>query len=312
MTTDILLPRPPARPAGIGVFGPSGRVDATRLAGATARLLSRGYRVHVADETSATWRYFAGTDPQRLAGLTHVLNTEDADIAMAARGGYGFSRLLDSIDWKAVRASGKAFVGFSDFTAFNCAAYAQAGLVTLHGPMFTSDFGEGDPDPFMWQHFEATLHGDEDHASVDVDHGAKPGSIDGTLWGGNLSLLAHLAGTPYLPDIAGGILYVEEIEEQPYAIERMFLQLLHAGVLRSQRALVLGDFRRCDPTNTSRYAYSLAEVIESLRERLPIPVLEGLPFGHIARKLTLPFGVPAKLAIGDGRYTLSWPGLGRR
>ena len=312
MPTDILLPRTPARPAGIGVFGPSGRVDTTRLADATARFLSQGYRVNVAEETSATWRYFAGTDPQRLAGLAHVLSADDADVAMAARGGYGLSRLLDGIEWQALRASRKAFVGFSDFTAFNCAAYSRAGLVTLHGPMFTSDFGEGEPDAFMWQHFEATLYGDEDRETVEGEHRASTGRVEGTLWGGNLSLLAHLAGTQYLPEITGGILYVEEIEEQPYAIERMFLQLLHAGVLSRQRALVLGDFRRCDPTNTSRYAYSLSEVVESLRERLSIPVLEGLPFGHIARKLTLPFGVSAELAIGDGRYTLTWPGLGQR
>ena len=90
----------------------------------------------------------------------------------------------------------------------------------------------------------------------------------------------------------------------------MFLQLLHAGVLARQRAILLGDFRRCDPTNTSRYPYSLDEVVESLRERLAIPVLEGLPFGHIARKLTLPFGLQGELTVGDGRWSLAWQGVG--
>lgn len=309
---DIVTPRPAAQPPTLGVFGPSGRVDPALLAAASARFAARGWPVRLAPETSQPWRYFAGTDAQRLSGLSQILADPDVDIAMAARGGYGLSRLLDRINWEAVRASRKVFVGFSDFTAFNCAAHARAGLVTLHGPMLTGDFGEGEPDAFMWQHFEATLHGERDSVTVEGATPARAGNIAGTLWGGNLSMLAHLAGTPYLPDIRGGLLYLEEIDEQPYAIERMLLQLQHAGVLDRQRALLLGDFRRCDPTNTSRYPYSLAEALESIRERLPIPVLEGLPFGHVARKLTLPFGLEGELAIGDGRWQLSWAGLGRR
>jgi muramoyltetrapeptide carboxypeptidase len=115
-------------------------------------------------------------------------------------------------------------------------------------------------------------------------------------------------GTPYFPFIEGGILYVEEIAEDPYAIERLFLQLFHAGVLGRQRALILGDFSDCTPTNAARYPYSMEEVLETLRQWLPFPVLTDLPFGHVARKVTLPFGGPGTLSIHEGRYSLRFAG----
>ena len=139
-------------------------------------------------------------------------------------------------------------------------------------------------------------------------HGYDARRVDGRLWGGNLSLLAHLAGTPYFPAIEGGILYVEEIAEEPYAIERLFLQLYHAGSLGRQSALVLGDFTDCEPVNPARYPYSMEEVVETLRLTLPFPVLTGLPFGHVRRKVTLPFGAPGTLSIREGGYSLRFSG----
>jgi muramoyltetrapeptide carboxypeptidase len=201
--------------------------------------------------------------------------------------------LLHRIDWNRVAASGKAYVGFSDFTAFNMAAYACANLVTFHGPLLAVDFGNGDPSSFAQQHFWMALSRDSHRIDeFDCEHGYDARRIEGTLWGGNLSLLANLMGTPYFPAIDDGILYVEEISEEPYAVERLFLQLYHAGVLGRQRALLLGDFSDCKPTNPARYPYSMDEVVETLRQMLPFPVLTGLPFGHVARKVTLPFGAP--------------------
>ena len=120
--------------------------------------------------------------------------------------------------------------------------------------------------------------------------------------------MAHLAGTPYFPAIDQGILYVEEIAEEPYAVERLFMQLYHCGALARQRALVLGDFSDCRPTNPVRYPYAMEEVIETLRRLLPFPVLTGFPFGHIPRKATLPFGAPGTLSIHEGRYSLRFSG----
>lgn len=294
------------------VFSPSGVVpDPLELQRALVRLRELGFDARRDRGAMARRQRFAGSDEQRLAAIHRVADEAPA-VAMATRGGYGLTRILPLIDWRRVRAARKALVGFSDFTALNCAAYARAGLASFHGPMVGVDFGDGEPDAFMRAHFEAALFGAGDRVEVETDPHGAPARLHGTLWGGNLSLLAHLAGTAYLPLVKGGLLYLEEICEQPYAVERMFLQLAHAGVLGRQRAILLGDFTDCTPSNTQRYPYSMAEAVETLRAIAGCPVLEGLPFGHVARKLTLPFGMPGAVTIRRGGYTLAWPGLPRR
>lgn len=303
----LRVPRGVPEPATIGVYALSGRADPAMLARGVAHMEELGHRVIVAPEASYEWRYFAGTDDERLAGFHRLLADPAIDLMMCARGGYGLTRVLERIDWNAVASSGKAFVGFSDFTAFNMAAYANANLLTYQGPLLGIDFGDGEPDTFMEQHFWLTISRDS-HRVDDVAsaHGYDERRIEGRLWGGNLSLLAHLVGTPYFPDIDGGILFVEEIGEEPYAVERLFYQLHHAGVLARQKAVLLAEFTDCVPKNAKRYPYSMDEVVETLRKLLPYPVLDGLPFGHVARKLTLPFGAPATLSIREGRYSLRW------
>jgi muramoyltetrapeptide carboxypeptidase len=303
------LPRAVPEPATIGVCCLSGRVDEIALAQGANYLRDLGHNVVVAEETLQAWRYFAGTDDERLAGFHRLLDDPSIDLIMMARGGYGLSRVLHRIDWARVAASGKAFVGFSDFTAFNMAAYACANLVTYHGPMLTPDFGRDvEPDSYAMQNFWMAVSNESHHIDIEAAHEYGERRIEGRLWGGNLSLLATMAGTPYFPAIDDGILYVEEIGEEPYAIERMFLQLFHCGALGRQRALVLGDFTDCAPKNTSRYPYSLDEAIETLRTFLPFPVLTGLPFGHVARKVTLPFGGPGTLILRDGGFSLRFSG----
>ena len=308
-TRSPRLPRRVPEPATIGIGALSGRVDREAVQRSVRWLEDLGHRVIVPDAVRLEWRYFAGTDDERLAAFHALLDDASIDMIVAARGGYGMSRLLHRIDWNRVASSGKAFVGFSDFTAFNMAAYACANLVTYHGPMAAVDFGNDDPDNFTAQHFWLTV-GRDAHRIDDIacEHGYEARRLDGVMWGGNLSLLAHLVGTPYFPAIDGGILYVEEFDEQPYAVERLFLQLYHSGALARQRALILGDFHTCTPSNTGRYPYSMEEVVETLRSFLPFPVLTGLPFGHIKRKVTLPFGAPASLLLRDGAYSLRFAG----
>ena len=303
------LPRALPEPGVVGICAPSGRVDPETLAKGIAYLKDMGHRVVVAPGVSEAWRYFAGSDDQRIEGMHALMDDPSVDLIIAARGGYGLSRLLHRIDWSKVAASRKSWVGFSDFTAFNMAALACANLVTFHGPMLGVDFGRPEPDTYSEQHFWLAVskpsHRIED---IDCDHGYDPRRIDGTLWGGNLSLVASLAGTPYFPHIDGGILYVEEVGEQPYAIERDFMQLYHAGVLGKQKALLIGTMADCEPTNTARYPYCMEEVVETLRQLLPFPVLTGLPFGHVAKKVTLPFGSPGTLDIHERSYALRFSG----
>ena len=280
---------------------------------AVEALTARGYRVVVAAETEQQWRYFAGTDETRLASFHTMLADTTIDAMMMVRGGYGWSRLLHRIDWNAVAGSGKTFVGFSDFTAFNLAALAQANLITFAGPGAAIDFWGADETPetqsdhaFMEAHCWPALAGEYVIAGPFNDSFTySPRTLSGPLWGSNLSLLTHLVGTPYLPNIDGGILYLEEIGEAPYAVERMLLQLFHAGILQKQKALILADFSDCK-SEPDRFPYTMEHVVETMRELLPIPVLTGLPFGHVAKKLTLPFGAVATLNIAPGSFTLSY------
>ncbi len=301
-------------PCTIGVFAPSGAVNPAKLAAGVRTLQSLGHTVKLAPEVEAQWRYFAGEDEVRLASFQRMLADPEVDIMAMARGGYGWSRILHLVDWAAVLASGKLFMGFSDFTAFQLAALAKANLVTYAGPGVATDFD--------WTPAEEAVEADRAYANEHcwpaltgrpvetgwIGHAyAYPGlSVTGPLWGSNLSIVSHLAGTPYMPQVEGGILFIEEIDEQPYAVERMFLQLFHAGILARQKALVLGAFTNCEPDNNARFPYTMEHVVESLRKWLPYPVLTGLPFGHVARKLTLPFGAPATLTVEAGHYSLAY------
>jgi muramoyltetrapeptide carboxypeptidase len=297
----------------IGIFAPSGIVNLPRLEAAMAALQARGNRVLLAPGVGEQWRYFAGTDEARLASFHSMLGNPEVDVMMMARGGYGWSRLLQDIDWAAVGASRKLFCGFSDFTAFSLGALARANLVTLAGPGAAIDFGGALDD----QATQAAHHYTQSHCwpvmrgeavtteAFDCKHDYAPQTLSGPLWGSNLSMLSHLVGTPYMPEITGGILFIEEIAEQPYAIERMLLQLFHAGILQRQSALILADFTDCEPA-PGRFPYGMEHVLDSLRNWLPMPVLSGLPFGHVAKKLTLPFGADATLVLGKSAYTLSY------
>ncbi len=295
------------------MFAPSGVVNIERHNKSVAHLQELGYRVVVAAESLEQWRYFAGADEQRLTAFHRMLADPSIDAMMMIRGGYGWSRLLSSVDWNLVASAQKPLIGFSDFTALNLAALARSKLITFAGPGAAIDFG-GMDDPaavqadhaFMEAHCWPALRGETVQAGpFTYDHAYPTQIVEGPLWGSNLSLVAHLTGTPYMPEIEGGIMFFEEIGEAPYAVERMFLQLFHAGILQKQRAIVLADFSDCEP-EAGRFPYSIEHVTETLRKLLPIPVLTGLSFGHVARKLTIPFGATAMLDIRAGEYSLSY------
>jgi len=301
---DFTFRRPRALREGgtIGICAPSGFLPVPdKLPVAVSQLASHGYQVCVAPSVLERDGYCAGSPEARLSDLHQLVADPSVNIIMAARGGFGLSHLLPHIDWKACAESQKLFCGFSDFTAFHLALYAQTGQMSLAGPMAVTDFSGKDESTLHTKHFwdVITQSGPSVHWYPEWQNDQEQPSLqyEGTLWGGNLSLVAHLIGTPWFPEIEGGILFLEDIGEAPYRIERMLMQLELAGVLHKQTAIVLGAFTGCEPPADAPAQYALKEVIAGLRQRFSGPVLTGLPFGHIKDKLTLPFGAQASLTI---------------
>jgi muramoyltetrapeptide carboxypeptidase len=301
-----------SRPLDIQLIAPSGYPhDRAAMARGVARLRAAGCRVEGTAVLERAELRFAGSDAERAADLNRLAGPEALpDVALAIRGGYGATRLLEHLHYDALRerlaGEPTVLVGHSDFTALQMALYARCGLVTFGGPMLGPDFGAEAPSALTWNHFWNTVAAPRGQARWAT---SAPASLDveGPLWGGNLALLCSLLGTPYFPAIDGGILFVEDVGEPPFRIERLLLQLHLAGVLGRQRALVLADFTRCQPSAYDN-GYDLAAGFARLREAVPIPVLDGLPFGHEADKFTLPFGAPARLVAGDGQAELSFGG----
>lgn len=290
-----------------GFYSPSGVVvDEAAVDRATRLLLQRGHRVVEDASSRARHQRFGGDDEQRLAAIARMAAREDIEVAVAIRGGYGWSRLLGRIDFAAIARSGrqgaKRWLGHSDFTAFQLAALARTGMISYAGPMAAYDFGAEHPSEFTLEHCFAMLRTREHAVSLALD-GPRDRTIEGVLWGGNLAIAAHLVGSAFFPSIDGGILFLEDIAEHPYRIERMLYQLHHAGVLARQRAIVLGAF-----TDYALYphddGYDLPVVVEHLRDLVDVPVYTGLPFGHVRDKLTLPVGGSATLTTGDGKAQL--------
>jgi muramoyltetrapeptide carboxypeptidase len=294
---------------GIGLYAPAGFVaEPEAITRATARLEALGHRVIVDPTASARWQRFSATDDERLAAVMRMASDPRVDLAIAVRGGYGWSRLLDRIDFDAIAASKTRWLGHSDFTAFQLAAWAHAGIVSFSGPMAAYDFGAPEPSPFTNDHCWALLAGSNHEVELALQ-GPAAFAASGTLWGGNLAMVAHLVGTRHFPTIAGGILVLEDVGEHPYRIERMLYQLHFAGVLARQRALLLGSFNGFEAAPNDN-GYDLAAMIEHARARFGVPIYTGLPFGHCRDKLTLPFGGHAELEVAAGAARLRLSGYG--
>lgn len=283
---------------GIYLISPSGRVqDAATLDRAVERLRQLGFHVSVDPAALAGYQRFAGSDAQRLAAIGRAL-CQPHPLVMSTRGGYGLSRLLPAIDWHAVADSGKRFVGYSDFTAFSLGLLAQTGAESLAGPAAVPDFGAETLDDLTPDLFCELVRGELEILSFEAPD-ADDVDTRGILWGGNLAMLASLAGTPYLPRIQAGILFLEDVGEHPFRIERMLNQLWQAGVLARQRAIVLGRFTEYRLAAHDA-GYDLAAVVRWLRETVRVPVITGLPFGHVPTKATLPVGRHVGLATEAG------------
>lgn len=289
---------------GIAIVAPAGQaLDPCAVDRGIARLEQHGCLVHNYYDHASIHERFGGTDQGRLAQLQAAVADPEVQIIMAIRGGYGSTRLLPHIDFEAIAASGKLVVGFSDITAIHMGLMARTGALSYAGPMAAVDFGLPEPVQFTLDDFWQCLAGPT-HTITECAKGNPRIDEAGTVWGGNLAMIVSLLGTPYFPGIDDGILYLEDIGEHPYRVERMLLQLQQAGVLARQRAVVLGDFSgyKLAPNDNG---YDFAAMLAHLRATLPVPVIDGLSFGHIARRVTIPFGAQGRLVSHDEGFTLT-------
>lgn len=291
------------------LLAPAGfATDPAAIPRAVARLEALGHRVRCDPTVASRWQRFSAPDGERIAAIERVAAADDADVAVIVRGGYGFTRLLERLDYARLARARKRWIGHSDFTAFQLAALARAGMVTFAGPMASYDFGAEQPSPYTFEHCFGIL----EHAAWEVEcelDGPADVACSGVLWGGNLAMVAHLAGTGYLPDVPGGILFLEDVGEHPYRIERMLYQLLLAGVLVRQRAILLGSFTEYH-LGANDGGYDIVAAIAQVRAHVSVPVFTGLPFGHVREKLTLPVGGRCTLESHDGRARLRFHDYG--
>ncbi len=248
------------------------------------------------------WQRFSATDDARLEAVHKAARRNPApDAVMITRGGYGLSRLIDRIDWALVAdsvARGCRWIGYSDFTAFQLALLARTGAVSYAGPTFSADFAGEGPTQFTFSQFAALFSAGPAPVRWRSPV-SRPLDLQGVLWGGNLAVMTSLVGTPWLPNVEGGLLFVEDVGEHPYRIERMLHQLFHAGILGRQRALLLGDFSGWKLAPHDR-GYGLEAMIDYWRSRLSIPIITGFPFGHSDAKASLAVGQRYRLRLEAG------------
>ncbi|EHE7680346.1 muramoyltetrapeptide carboxypeptidase [Salmonella enterica subsp. enterica serovar Bareilly] len=261
------------------------------------RLTDAGHQVENDEVIRRRYQRFAGTDAERLADVNSLASLTSPDtIVMPVRGGYGASRLLDRIDWQALASRQQRdpllICGHSDFTAIQAGLLAQANVITFSGPMLAANFGAETLNTFTEQHFWLALR--KAQFTVEWQGDGPQCDVQGTLWGGNLAMLISLIGTPWMPTIDKGILVLEDVNEHPFRVERMLLQLEYAGILNRQSAIVHGSFSGAAP-NEYDAGYSLESVYAFLRSRLSVPLITGLDFGHEQRTVTLPIGANATL-----------------
>jgi len=297
------------------LFSPSGvvaRPPALRLA--AKRLSALGFEVQTDESARARQQRFAGDDDLRLAAL-HRVAAQAPSVAMPSRGGYGLTRLLDRIDWPLLARSverGTRWVGHSDFTALQLGLLAHGGSPSWAGPMATDDFGRTDEaggvDEVTRDCFCEAMSGELEAVGFRTEAGFDGLDLRGRLWGGNLALLLSLLGTPHWPGarlVKGGVLFLEEVNEHPYRVERGLLQLQQAGVLQSQKAVLLGSVSAWKPSPLDR-GYTLKSAVARVRAGMSTPLLTGLPFGHVSPKVCLPVGRRVQLVVQGRDALIGW------
>lgn len=287
---------------------------------ARKRLKNWGFSVMLDASARARHQRFAGADAVRLETLYRIADAAPS-VALACRGGYGLTRLLDALDWQRIARSvdrGTRWVGYSDMTALQLGLLAHTGRTSWHGPMAADDFGwepTDSPDATALEQVEMreitaecfvqALSGELEAVGFKTESGFDGLDVNGVLWGGNLAMVSSLLGTPHWPHIKNGILFLEDVNEHPYRIERALLQLAQAGILQNQKAVLLGQFTDWRPSPLDR-GYNFKHAVAAVRQAVKVPILTGFPFGHVPLKLTIPIGMDVQLVVQGRDVLVGW------
>ena len=296
----------------LGVIAPASALSEKVVLRAVENLTSLGFKVKLGKYVREQNGYLAGTDEQRLADLHWAFSDPEVDAVWCIRGGYGVTRILPKIDFKLIKRNPKIFIGYSDITALHVAIHQKTGLVTFHGPVGTSDYTEFTK-PNVWNLLTnptpqyKLVHSEENQKNASnlfKSEVITAGKCRGALIGGNLSLLSAMDGTPFaLGDLKGKILFMEDIDERPYRVDRMLTQMLQSHDLSKLAGIALGIFEGCNP-KPEENSMSLVACLKDRLGNLGIPVIYGLSFGHISNQYTLPVGIQAEMDTETGILTL--------
>lgn len=288
----------------IGICAPAGALRREAEVAEFGTILEElGFRVKVGTNVYKQHGYFAGTDEERASDFMDFIEDPEVRGVFFLRGGWGCARLLPLLDFDSIRRSQKVIMGFSDATSLLNAITEHSRLVTFHGPSGNSSWNA-----YSRRYLQLALlqtqsfvyeNNHEDHEIVTYSGG----SANGTLWGGNLSVVTSMIGTPWFPKIQNGILFLEEVGEEPYRIDRMLTQIKQAGVLEKCNGIILGSFRKCFAEEPER-AFTLEEVFEQHFGNFGKPVYHGAQIGHTVNKYTVPIGVEATMNADTGTFQL--------
>ncbi len=297
----------------IGLIAPGSFITEDELNESITNLKDLGFNVKYSENILARFGYLAGTDKQRADDVNGMFADSDVKGIVCARGGYGCSRILPFLNYSIIKQNPKVLIGYSDITALLYGIYSQTGVVCFHGPVGISTFNEFSVDNLKnvlmqpERNFEMKSAVDEGNDELYKIIPIRSGVAEGELVGGNLSIVVSLIGTPYDVDTKGKILFLEDVGEEPYRIDRMLTQLIQAGKFDDIAGIALGVFKNCrvkekDPSFSK--SFTLPEVLYDRLYNLGVPVIYGLSFGHIENKFTLPVGINARLDVGNQTLTL--------
>jgi len=285
----------------IGLVTPGGPIEKRQLIETIEKLEKLGFKTYHTEKVLAQYGYFAGTDQERADDLMHLFTNKNVDAILAIRGGYGAIRILDLLDYPTIKQNPKALIGYSDVTALLSAIHEQTGLITFHGPVGISTFNDFSIESLKrvimkpkrrYKYPYKRENKTENNPEFDF-YTITEGQAKGDLIGGNLSVIDSMIGSKFELDFKDKIVYLEEVHEKTYKVDKMLVHLLQATNIKEAAGIAFGIFTKCDKGDDPRL--TLKEAIVSLFKPLGIPISYGFPFGHISTKITLPTGVQAKL-----------------